>query len=639
MAMLQSIRDRTQGWIAGIIISLVILSFALWGIHSYMVGSANTDVIAKVNGVEISKRQLSAAFERLRRQVQSNMGSGSMPDSMETDLKNRALDALITVQVLKQGAADEDYKISPRQVDNYLESMPEFQVNGQFSTTRFQQLISTTMYTPVDFLNLIETTLLVDQPRLGIILSSVALPNEIDNSLALINQERDIQFLELPLDYFLKQNIPVSDIDVAAYYKDHQDQFKTPERVSVDYLELSLKDIEAGIHPTDDILTSFYNDNVNTYTQPAQYNLNKILIPIPDAPTDAQVTDAQNKARDVLEKLASGTDFAALAQQYPAPDSNSKTPTWVTVLQLPMELQKPVADLTKEGQTSDPIRISAGYVIVKAVGIKQPQVQTFEQVKDKVKDALIKQQAEEKFVEMKDKLANIAYEHPDTLDPAAKELGLSVLTTPLFSPDKGVSGDISDSKKVRDAAFSDDVLHSQNNSDVIQLSPEAVVVIRDKTHEAASLQPIGDVRQQVSEALQKKVAENKMVAMANDIVKQIKSGTPADQVAQQYNLIWDKVGYIGRYSTKIDSSILYTAFRLPKPEAGKGASMATAKLPNGYAVVAVNGVHDGATADNKEQYDVFDEQMQNSLGMLEYKLYQNSLKSKMKIVNYADNKS
>jgi peptidyl-prolyl cis-trans isomerase D len=634
--MLQSIRDKTQGWIAGVIISLVILSFALWGIHSYMVGAANTDVIAKVNGVEISKRQLSAAYERLRRQVQTNMGSGSLPDNMETELKRRALDALITVQVLKQGAMDEDYKISPRQVDNYLESMPEFQVNGQFSTSRFQQLISTTMYTPVDFLNLIETTLLVDQPRLGIILSSVALPNEIDNSIALINQERDIQYLELPLDYFSKQNLPVTDADITAYYQQHQDQFKTPELVSADYIELSMKDLMANVNPTDDILTSFYNDNVNTYTLPAQYNLNKILIPIPDSPTDAQLTDAQNKARDVLEKLSKDSDFAALAQQYPAPDSNPTTPTWVTVLQLPLELQKPVAGLTKEGQNTDPIRVSNGYVIVKAIGIKPPQIQPFDQVKDKVKDGLVKQQAAEKFVELKDKLANITYEHPDSLDPAAKELGLSIQTTPSFSADKGVSGDISDNKKVRDAAFSDDVLHSQNNSDVIQLSPDAVVVIRDKTHEPASLQPISAVHQQVTDALQKKIAEDKTMALANDIVKKLKSGAPADQVAQQYNLVWDKVGYIGRYSTKIDSSILFSAFRLPKPETDKGASIAIAKLPNGYAVVTVNGVHDGSADDNKEQYDVFDEQMQNSLGMLEYKLYQNSLKAKMKIVNYAD---
>src|SRR5258708_1625213 len=139
--MLQSIRDRTQGWIAGVIISLVIISFALWGIHSYLAGSADPSVIAKVNGVVISKTQLAAAFERLRNQTEENLGaSGSLSSQVETDIKLRALQSLVNVQVLKQGSIKEKYRISSRQVDNFLESMPDFQVNGQFSLNRFQQL-------------------------------------------------------------------------------------------------------------------------------------------------------------------------------------------------------------------------------------------------------------------------------------------------------------------------------------------------------------------------------------------------------------------------------------------------------------------------------------------------------------------
>ena len=86
--MLQSIRDRTHGWIAGAIISLVILSFALWGIHSYLESSSTTEIVAKVNGVEISKRQLAATLDPLRNQAQVSLGSSVLPESMEANLKN-----------------------------------------------------------------------------------------------------------------------------------------------------------------------------------------------------------------------------------------------------------------------------------------------------------------------------------------------------------------------------------------------------------------------------------------------------------------------------------------------------------------------------------------------------------------------
>ena len=49
--MLQTIREKTQGWIAGTIISIIILSFALWGIHSYFTSGGASANVATVNGV------------------------------------------------------------------------------------------------------------------------------------------------------------------------------------------------------------------------------------------------------------------------------------------------------------------------------------------------------------------------------------------------------------------------------------------------------------------------------------------------------------------------------------------------------------------------------------------------------------
>jgi peptidyl-prolyl cis-trans isomerase D len=657
--MLQSIRDRTQGWIAGIIIGLVILSFALWGIHSYVAGFGGNDTIAKVNSVEISKRQLATAYERLRRQMQVNNTSGGvLPDNIESTLKRRALDSLINLQVLRQGSVDENFKVSARQVDNYLETMPEFQVNGQFSTTRLQELLTASLYSPIDFLNLIETSLLIDQPRLGVILTSFSLPDEIDSAIALINQEREVQYMQLPLDYFSKQKIDLTDKEIQDYYNQHQDQFKTPESVVAEYIELSVKDLKNAIQPTEDDTANFYKDNVNTYTLPAQWTLEKILLPLPEGANDQQVADTENKAKKIVESIKNGADFTKLAQLYPAADSvvpaaavpskaqpatantaapkatvpapDTSKPVWVTLAQLPAELQKPVTDL-RQGKMTDTIRTSNGFLIVKATGYKSAFIQGYDQVKDKVKDAVAMQQAEEKFADLKDKLANLTYEHPESLEPAAKALGLTVKTTQVFTQAKGASDDVTNYKNVRDAAFSDDVLHSQNNSDVILTSPESVVVIRDKSHTPATLLSAETVHPQIVEALLKFKAEEKAAAVADEIAQKLKSGASTDQIAQQYSFPWVKEGYLGRYSTKIDSAILYTAFRLPKPEAANGMSYGTVKLPTGYAVVLVNAVRDGSLEGNKEQYDVFNEQLQNSIGTVEYQLYAKSLTANSKI--------
>ena len=166
--MLQSIRDRTQGWFAGIIVSILILSFALWGIHSYFTGGASNNVVAKVDGIEISKGQLTATYERLRRQLQTqfNNASPALSDKIESGLKKQALETLITTQVLKQASLAQEYRISSNQIDNYLEGIPDFRVNGEFSFDRFQKILANTLLSVPEFLELLKTSLLIDQPRL-----------------------------------------------------------------------------------------------------------------------------------------------------------------------------------------------------------------------------------------------------------------------------------------------------------------------------------------------------------------------------------------------------------------------------------------------------------------------------------------
>lgn len=618
--MLQSIRDRTQGWIAGVIISLVILSFALWGIHSYLVSGANTSVIAKVNGVEITKQQLAAAYERLHRQMQVNMGTSTVPSNVEADLKSRALQALINMQVLEQGSVSQNYHITSRQIDNFLENMPEFQVNGQFSLDRFQQLLASSMLSAGDFLNLIKTTLLIDQPRLGIVFSSFALPNEVNTAVALVNQERDVSYLMLPQSNFLNSSITVSDEEIQSYYKQHQSEFKTLEQVSIDYLELSIKDLMAGIQVGDDILKNYYNENVNSFTTPMQWQLETTVIPVAQNASEADVAKAMEQAKAQRQQYMKGEKFPG--------NGNGKL---VSLSELPVELQKPVSVL-KAGQISEPVRAPKGILLVKVDAIKQAEVQPYEQVVDKVKAALTRQKAEEKFAELKEKLANVSYESPESLDKSSKALGLPVKSSVTFTAEKGGT-DISSSPKVREAAFSADVLTSQNNSDVIQVNPDTVVVLRIKSHVPASTLSVDAVKSQIGDTLRAKKADEQAAKVAHDIQVKLQQGASVQQIQQDYHTTWMSLGYIGRYSTKVDSAILYSAFRMPKPT--NQPSYAAVKMANGYAVVAVNAVRDGVV--KQDQYDVFAEQVQSSEGALEYKLYETSLNRNAKVVSYLNN--
>src|SRR3990167_7920660 len=482
--MLQSIREHTQGWIAGVIILVIILSFALLGIHSYFIGTPSSNVVAEVNGVEITREQLTVAYERLRRQVQAQYGSNNPTTKDETALKDRALRALIDIEVLKQASTAEGFRVSDRQIDSYLQSMPEFQVDGQFSIERFQELLSSTLLSTSEFLDLIKTSLLIDQPRLGILFTSFALPDETNYTVSLINQVRNIAYVNIPLQYFLLQPISIPQEKIKNYYDTNQKDFMTPEQVNIEYLELSIKNIATKINPTDAILKNFYNENINSYTQATAWKLADIVIPYSENATPEEISKTEEKANDVFQALQKGQDFSKISREY----QGELTGEWMTLNQVPTELQKDVAGLTQINQFTQPIKTTKGYMIVKAVDFRAPKIETFDEIKNKVQETYVHQHAEEKFAELRDQLANATYEHPDSLAFASKELSLPIQTSELFSQDKP-GKDISQYKKVRDTAFSRDVLEVQNNSDVIQINPETIIVLRVKSHLASALLP------------------------------------------------------------------------------------------------------------------------------------------------------
>lgn len=622
--MLQTIREQTQGWIAGVIITLIILSFALWGIHSYFVDGGGNNIVAEVNGVQITKSQLGVAYERLRRKMQMQYGSNNLAAKDEAVLKERALQSLIEMEVLTQASIKQGYRVSDAQIDGYLQSIPEFQVDGRFSVERFQELLASTQLSTSEFLDLIKTSLLIDQPKLGIIFTSFALPDESNYTISLVNQERNIDYINIPLAYFAAQPISIPSEKIKAFYERHKKDFMTPEQASVEYIEVSLKDFSSKMNPTDSMLKNFYSENINSYTQPMEWKLTDIEIPVAANATPAERDAAQAKAAAALEALKNGKDFAAVAHQYP---THIIDQDWMSLSQVPQELQKAVVQLNTVDQLSDLIKTKTGYVILKVLDTKAPAIQTFDTVKDKVKESYVRQHAEEKFTEVRDQLASVAYEHPDSLQQAANLMNLPIQTSDLFTREKAGKG-IAQYKKVRDVTFSDDVLNLQNNSDVILTTPETMVVLRIKSHINPTLLPLTSVSKQIEDKLKTEEAEARAEKFAASFKSKLQSGVNADQLAKTSHFIWNKAGFLGRYSTKVDSAILDMAFRLPNPAIQKNAIVyGMTRLPNGYAIVALKAVKPGSITD-KKQYFIFAEQVQNSEGLLEYELYKRSQMSK-----------
>lgn len=243
--MLQSIRDRTQGWITSTIIGLLIIVFALWGIHGYLElnEGRNNKVVAKIAGQILLQRDFDKAYQRAYQEARNRLGKDfSNNEGMIEQLRQQTLQEWEATQVLFQAALQSKYRISQALINSVLLQIPAFQLAGRFSVEQFYDVLHAINYTKLQFLMDIKKTLLINQVQEGITQSAFALPQDINNYVKYTHQKRDFAYLIIPHSRFLHQQFMPQDSKIFAYYLKNKQIFSQPEQASIEYVQLSSKD-------------------------------------------------------------------------------------------------------------------------------------------------------------------------------------------------------------------------------------------------------------------------------------------------------------------------------------------------------------------------------------------------------------
>lgn len=642
--MLQSIRDRSQGWLAWIVVSIICATFALWGIHSYLSNVGTSDVVATVNGEDIHQAQVMTSYERMRQQRQIQLGADfALDQTAESQLKKKALGDLIMARVLSKAALQSGFRVSPEQVKAMLLNVPAFQVEGRFSRERFKEIINNLQYNQDSFLADLRTTMLINQVHGGIANSEFILPEDVSNAIRLINQKRDISYLVVPVNKFIA-SAEVGDSDAKTYYQQHASDFKTPEQVSIDYIQLSIADLAKQIHFDDNELQKYYQDNLVNFSTPEQWHLAQILVTVPPDANAKQAQDAKAKVNLIKQQLQKGMDFALLAKQYSddrASASKGGEVAWFNRGSQDPQFEKMISPLKNPGQVIGPIAGANGFGFYKLLGLKKAEVMSFAQAKPLVEKALTKQKAEQLFNEMNDKLSNLTYANPNTLDVAAQALNLPIQHSDLFTH-QGGKDKITTNPRIVAVAFGPEVLDQGNNSDVLEVDTNTVMVLRVKQHKPASLLPFAEVQETIKQRLQYQAAIAKAKALGEEIVRALNESTTTPTLLTKNGLSWKTITNAGRFDSRLDSPLLTQAFHMPRPNGNKPLTSGLPLANGDYAVISIKAIHDGEITNfPASQLRIYGEQLQNSLGEFDYALYARGMLDKAKITwsgAYKDNK-
>lgn len=589
--MLQYIRDRVQSWIAWFIIALITIPFALWGINQYFEGGGDI-VAAQVNGVEIGQQRVQQAYYQQQERLRQMLGANYNPDMFpEEQMRRQALEGLIEQELLVQAAVESGMRIGDAYLAATIRGISAFQQDGQFSQEVYERTLRAQGMTSTAFEAQLRRDLLVQQLFAAIGRTEFATGLEQRELARLSLQQRDVGMLSVAVDNYLTQ-ASVSDDEIAAYYDAQPHLFMQPEQVSIAYLDLSVEGIATGIEVNEEELRTRYQSQQASYQETEQRHARHILLTLPAEAEEAQVAQVRAKAEELLTQLRGGASFEALAKEH-SEDPGSAGQGGDLGLFGRGVMDQAFEDAVfalKVGELSQPVRSAFGYHLIRLEAVRGGERRSFEQVREQILAEIRTERAEQQFYEQAEQLANLAYEHPDTLEEAARQLGLTIQKSALFSR-RGGEGILSHSKLIA-AAFSDDVLARGHNSEPLELDSRRIVVLRVMEHQPETRQPLQTVRAEIESRLKHDKAQVLARQAAEELREKIAAGAEPEVLAKSGRMVWQRQTATTRGQVDMDAQILRTAFAMPRPGDQKSTVQLTTSIAGDPVVVVLYQVHD-----------------------------------------------
>ena len=586
--MLSAIREKATGWIAWMIVILISIPFALWGVNSYFEGATQI-VIAVANGVEIEQSDYQRALAQKQRQLVQLAGRDLGTEYLDSPVfKRQVVDSMIDEALAREFSRDRGFRISDNQLNRFIRTTEAFHTNGQFDNERYERLIGNAGLSVQGFQAQQRQQLTTDQMRISLAETAFVSQTELNYALKLLNQKRSAVYAILLLEHFL-EGVKITDEDISNEFDAKRAVYFEPPQARVAYVELSVARLAAAIKIDDSAVKKHYDDAPRRYSKPGSRSASHILLPLAAGAAAEEAVRA--KAARLVSEARGGADFAELARTYSKDAGSATRGGDLGVIQkgaMVPPFEKAVFALSA-GEISEPVKTEFGYHVIKVTRVSKTEAIPFEEVREDIATALRRRGGEAEFVQLAEQLGNIAFEQPDSLEPLTDQLGLAIQTSDWFSGAMGTG--IAANPKVRKAAFSDEVLVDGLNSGVIEIDPDTLIVFRKLEHRERRPMLLEEVSDQIKTTLENRQAMLALEQAGNAILTALTDGTPWAELLGRYGLVEASLpAAVEEITDPQEQAIAVKVFAAPHPGAGAPVFGGGQISPEVFAIYRLDAV-------------------------------------------------
>lgn len=604
---------------AYLIIFLISIPFALWGIGEYL-GFGGSAEVAEVNGKAISIESYNQLYQINR--SRNEPPPEADPDRWERGLKERVLSGLIDQALLFQYLDRERLDVSDTEVAQSIHTMELFQTDGHFDEKRYRQILEANRITPAQF----ETDRREEMRRQIIAQmltdSTLVTDSEVREYRTLKDQTRDIQYFGVTGHRFLDPEA-VTEEEIEADYEKSKDRYVTPERVKVSYLELRLDGMDDSAPLSEETIVAYYESHALDFMAPELRKLRQIFL---------KQQESDELAQTLYQRLQDGEDFAELAEANSQDDlsrARGGEVGWVSMEDLPEDLATLVFNL-EPGKVGEPVKTERGMYLLEVQELEPERLKPLEEVSGQVIEQARRADLESRYATTAEELGLLAYENPESLAVAAEQLGMEVRSTDLL-PMEVLPEEVLNQPAVLEALRRDEVLRGGMNSDRIDLEADWSVVVRVDVHEESETLPLAEVADRIRDSLARQAAWTALLAHASELTEQLQAEPDIEALAKRDGAKLNVHTGMTREAEGVPWQVIEKAFSMSEPVDSPSFGMAI--LYDGVVLIALDAVHETPVEEvQDEDRDTLRQQIQFS----EAAAFRAALLAEAEVIRYPD---
>lgn len=613
--MLQALRDKTSGWIALVIVGILAIPFAFFGMEQYMFQN-NASYAARVEAPptwwrsapdlwpvrkvfwrteEIGANDFRNEFEQSRQQQREAEGEqfdALAFESMEN--KRRILDRLIDQAALRLFADSAGIAVSDVQVRREIEAIPAFQVEGRFDPQRYQLALQSQVpaRTPQQFQELIRQSLQQSLVPVQVAQSAFVAPAELDRVMTLLGERRDVSFVVLPPP--APDTGAIGAEAIRDWYQGHARDYMAPEQVTIEYVEVDGAALPAPPAPDEAALRARYAQEQARFVEPEQRLVSHILVRVEEGADAAARQAAEQEAARLAEQARQpGADFAALARAHsddPGSSDAGGDLGWVEQGTMAGPFDEALFAM-QSGEVRGPVETDFGWHVIQLRETRSGQQVGFDEARETLAEEQAAADRDRAFNELVGRLVDQVYRNPGSLAPAAREASLPVRKLGPFARGQGTG--IAANEAVQRAAFSEALVQDGTASDPIEIGPNHSVLIRVVEHRPARARPLAEVRDEVVAAIRRDRAAKAAASAAEAMVAKLRGGETLAALAAMRELSPQTLTNVPRGAPAPDPAATEAYFDAPAPAAGKSSAGQVALADGSHVVFTVDKVTPG----------------------------------------------